>query len=44
MRGLVIINGYPNGPKFYTQGERIASALRAEGIAVDLMKNGEVMS
>ena len=44
MRGLVIINGYPNGPKFYTQGERIASALRAEGIAVDLMKNGEVTS
>lgn len=42
MRGIVIINGYPNGPKFYTQGERIASALRAEGIEVDLMKNGEV--
>lgn len=42
MRGIVIINGYPNGEKFFRQGERIRAALQAEGIECDLMKNGEV--
>ena len=42
MRSLIIINGYPNGEKFYTQAERIASALRNEGIETDILKNGEV--
>ena len=41
MRGIVIINGYPNGEKFFRQGERIRAALQAEGIECDLMKNGE---
>ena len=42
MRGLVIINGYPNAEKFMRQGLRICTALCAEGIETDLMKNGEV--
>lgn len=42
MRGLVIINGYPSAEKFIRQGERIRSALQAEGIETELMKNGEV--
>lgn len=41
MRGLVIINGFPSGEKFYRQGERIQTALQAEGIPCDLMRNGE---
>ena len=42
MRGLVIINGYPSAEKFIRQGERIQSALQAEGIETDLVKNGEI--
>ena len=42
MRGLVIINGYPNADKFIRQGERIRLALQAEGIETDLIKNGEI--
>ena len=42
MRGLVIINGYPSAEKFMRQGERIRSALQAEGFDVDLIKNGEI--
>ncbi|MBE7077766.1 MAG: RimK family alpha-L-glutamate ligase [Clostridiales bacterium] len=40
-RGVVIINGYPNGDKFFRQGERIAAALTARGIQTDVLKNGE---
>lgn len=40
MRGLVIINGYPNGEKFYRQGERIRSALEELGVKCDLLENG----
>ena len=42
MRGVVIINGYPNGEKFYRQGERIAKALQDCGLQTDVLKNGEV--
>ena len=41
MRGVVIINGYPNGEKFYRQGERIKKALIDCGVETDLLKNGE---
>lgn len=41
MKGIVLINGYPNGEKFIRQGERIAAALRAEGAEVRLVRNGE---
>ena len=42
MRGLVIINGYPNAEKFIRQGQRIQAALDLEGIETDLVKNGEL--
>ncbi len=42
MKGLVIINGYPNGEKFLRQGERIAAALCALGVEAKVVKNGEV--
>lgn len=42
MRGLVIINGYPNAEKFIRQGKRIQTALLAEEIETDLMRNGEI--
>ena len=44
MRGLVIINGYPNGEKFLIQGKRIQNALCDLGVETDLMKNGEVFA
>ena len=44
MRGIVIINGYPNGEKFIKQGERIRKALLDLGVETDLMKNGEVFA
>ncbi len=42
MRSLIIINGYPNGEKFYTQANRIAQALENEGVETEVVKNGEV--
>ena len=42
MKGLVIINGYPNGEKFLRQGERIAEELHRLGVQVDVIKNGDV--
>ncbi len=42
MRGLVLINGYPNGEKFYKQGNRIAEELRLFGIETDVRRNGEI--
>ena len=44
MKGLVIINGYPNGEKFLRQGERIAAELCALGIQTDVLRNGEVVA
>lgn len=42
LRGLIIINGYPNGEKFYRQGERLKAALENQGAEADVLKNGEV--
>ena len=42
MQGLIIINAYPNGEKFYRQAERIAEELRALGVETDVFRNGEV--
>lgn len=44
MKGLVIINAYPNGEKFMRQGERIAKELRLLGVETDLVKNGEIFA
>ena len=42
MKGLIIINGYPNGDKFLRQAERIAEELRGLGVTTDVIKNGEL--
>ena len=44
MKGLVLINSYPNGEKFYRQGERIAAELRALGVEMDVMRNSEFVT
>lgn len=44
MRGLILINGYPNGEKFYRQGNRIAQELYALGVETDLLRNGELIA
>ncbi|MBQ8295514.1 MAG: RimK family alpha-L-glutamate ligase [Clostridia bacterium] len=41
MKGVIIINAYPNGEKFLRQGERIAEELHALGVEADVLKNGE---
>jgi len=42
MRGLIIINAYPNGEKFYRQANRIAEELQKLGVETDVLKNGEL--
>lgn len=42
MKGLIIINGYPNGEKFIRQGNRIAEELCLLGVPTSVVKNGEV--
>ncbi len=42
MKGLIVINGYPNGEKFIRQAERIANELRSLGVQTDVWKNGSV--
>ncbi len=42
MQGLIIVNAYPNGEKFIRQAERIAEELRAIGVAVEVIKNGDI--
>lgn len=42
MRGLIIINAYPAGEKFYHQANRLAEELRLLNVEVDILRNGEV--
>lgn len=42
MQGLIIINAYPNGEKFYRQAERIGAELQSLGVKTDIYRNGEV--
>ncbi|MBQ7323792.1 MAG: RimK family alpha-L-glutamate ligase [Clostridia bacterium] len=44
MRSLIIINGYPRGEKFFTQGKSIQKSLERLGVSTDLKKNGEVFA
>ena len=44
MRGIIVINGYPNVEKFYRQAEYIRSALKKVGLEADILKNGEVFA
>ena len=42
MKGLIVINAYPNGEKFYTQAKRIAKELDLLGCPTDVKRNGEI--
>ena len=42
MKGLVVMNAYPAGEKFYRQSERLALALNALGVQTETVKNGEL--
>ncbi len=42
MKGLVVINGYADAPKFFRQGQRIAEELNKLGVQTELVKNGEI--
>ena len=42
MQGLIIINGYPHGEKFYRQANRSAEELRLFGVETDVCRNGEI--
>ena len=44
MKGLIVINAYPNGEKFYTQARRIAQELQGLGCPTDVKRNGEVFA
>lgn len=44
MKGLVIINAYPNGEKFIRQGERIAAELRALGVEAKTVRANEIVA
>lgn len=42
MKGLIVINAYPNGEKFIRQSERIAQELRLLGVETTVLRNGEL--
>ena len=42
MKGLLLINAYPNGEKFYRQADLIAQELIKIGVEADVRRNGEV--
>ena len=42
MKGLIVINAYPSGEKFFKQAERIAKALNELGVETEILRNGEV--
>jgi len=44
LKGLIVINAYPNGEKFYTQARRIAQELQGLGCPTDVKRNGEVFA
>ena len=42
MKGLIVINAYPNGEKFLRQSERIAAELRLRGVETTVLRNGQI--
>ncbi len=42
MKGLIVMNGYPNGEKFYRQSARIKDELEKFGVWIDIFLNGEI--
>ncbi|MBQ8659165.1 MAG: RimK family alpha-L-glutamate ligase [Clostridia bacterium] len=41
MQGLILINAYPKGEKFYRQAERIKEELEKLGVEAQIKRNGE---
>jgi RimK family alpha-L-glutamate ligase len=41
MKGLIVMNAYPNGEKFYRQSNRIKAELELLGVQTDVLLNGE---
>lgn len=42
MKGLIVMNGYPSGEKFYRQSARIQEELEKLGVQTDVVLNGEL--
>ena len=42
MKGLIVMNGYPSGEKFYRQSARIKDELEKLGVPTDVLLNGEL--
>lgn len=42
MKGLIVINAYPNGEKFLRQSERIGAELRLRGVETTVLRNGQI--
>ncbi len=42
MKGLIVMNGYPSGEKFYRQSQRIKDELEKLGAQTDVVLNGEL--
>ena len=44
MKGLIVMNAYPNGGKFYRQSDRIKTELEKLGVKTDVLLNGEMVA
>ena len=42
MKGLIIMNAYPNGEKFYRQSRRLAEELKRAGAETEIRLNGGI--
>ena len=42
MKGIILINAYPNGEKFYRQAKRIRAELQSLGVEAEIVKNGDL--
>ena len=42
MKGLIVMNAYPNGEKFYRQSRRIAEELKGIGIETEIRRTSEI--
>ena len=44
MKGIIVMNAYPNGEKFFRQSGRIAEELKKVGAETDIRLNGSVLT
>lgn len=44
MRGLLVINAYPNGEKFLRQSTRIAEELQKLDVTVDILRSNQILA